>query len=67
MDESQGGVGMVEGPDVERAVFVRGLVDVGEVGGEGMDRGFELRRWDVVVVRWSAVRDLVVRGDAELI
>lgn len=67
MDDSQGGVSMVEGPDTEKAVFVRGLRDVGEVWVEGTDTAFELRRGDVVVVRWGAVKGVVDRGDAELI
>ena len=67
MDDSQGGVNMVEGPDTEKAVFVRGLRDVGEIWVEGTDTAFELRRGDVFIVRWGAVRDVVERGDAELI
>ena len=67
MDDNQGGVNMVEGPDTEKAVFVRGLKGVQEVYVEGTDTAFELRRGDVVVVRWAAVKGLVERGDAELI
>ncbi|KAL6714601.1 GINS complex subunit [Lecanora helva] len=67
MDDRQGGVDMVEGPDLEKAVFVRGRRDVGEVWGEGMEEGFLLRRGDVVVCRWGVVREVVGRGDAELI
>lgn len=66
MDDAQGGVNMVEGPDVEKAVFVRGLRDVG-VQGEGGEEGFDLRRGDVVVCRWGWVKGVVERGDAELI
>ena len=59
---------MVEGPDADKAVFVRALKDVKEpVYVEGTDTEFELRRGDVVVVRWSAVRELVMAGDVELI
>lgn len=58
---------MVETPDTERAVFVRGLRDVGEVWVEGTDTAFDLRRGDLVVVRWGAVKDIVGRGDAEVI
>ncbi len=58
----------MEGPDADRAVFVRALRDVGEaVYVEGTDTAFEMRRGDVVVVRWSAVRGVVMAGDAELI
>lgn len=58
---------MVETPDTDKAVFVRGLRDVGEVWVEGTDTAFEMRRGDVFVVRWAAVKDVVGRGDAELI
>ena len=68
MDDTAGGISMVEGPDVDKAVFVRALKDVGgPVYVEGTDTAFEMRRGDVVVVRWSAVRELVMAGDAELI
>jgi len=59
---------MVETPDVDKAVFVRGVRDVEEpVYVEGTDTYFEMRRGDVYVVRWSAVRGLVEAGEAELI
>lgn len=59
---------MVEIPDVDKAVFVRGVRDVEEpVYVEGTDTYFEMRRGDVYVVRWSTVRGLVEAGDAELI
>ena len=68
MDDRQGGVDMVEGPDAEKAVFVRGRRDVQEeVWCEGMEEGFVLRKGDVAVVRWAAVRNLVEKGEAELI
>ena len=59
---------MVEGPDADRAVFVRALRDVeGPVLVEGTDTAFGMQRGDVVVVRWSAIKGLVMAGDAELI
>ena len=68
MDDTAGGINMVEVPDVDKAVFVRGLRDVEEpVIIEGTETYFELKCGDVVVTRWSAVRDLVLAGDAELI
>lgn len=58
---------MIEQPDVDKAVFVRVLRDVEEpITVEGTEIGFEMRRGDVYVVRWSAVRDSVLSGDAEL-
>jgi len=58
---------MVDRPDADRAVFVRVLRDCGEVRVEGTDVRCEFRRGDVWVLRWSAVRDKVQDGDAELI
>ena len=59
---------MIEQPDLEKAVFVRGLRDVaGPIVVEGTDTEFEMKRGDVYVVRWSAVRERVMNGDAELL
>lgn len=60
---------MVDGPDEDSAVFCRVLRDTGsvEVYGEGGTADVDLRRGDVWVLRWSAVRDKVIRGDVELI
>ncbi|KAL8715986.1 MAG: hypothetical protein Q9220_000653 [cf. Caloplaca sp. 1 TL-2023] len=68
LDDTAGGISMVEQPDIDTAVFVRVLRDVEEpVMVEGTDINFEMRRGDVYVVRWSAVRELVLGGDAELL
>ena len=68
LDDTAGGISMIEQPDAAKAVFVRALRDVEEpIIVEGTDTEFEMRRGDVYVVRWSAVRELVMRGDAELI
>ena len=59
---------MIEQPNVDKAVFVRVLKDVREpIAVDGTDIAFTMRRGDVYVVRWSAVRNSVVEGDAELI
>jgi len=67
LDDTAGGISMVERPDVEKAVFVRVLRDCGEVVVPGTDVRAEMRRGDVWVVRWSAVRDKVLHGDVEVI
>lgn len=68
MDDTAGGINMVEVPDLDKAVFVRGLKDVEDpIFIEGTETDFELRKGDVVVTRWSAVRNLILAGDAELI
>ena len=59
---------MIETPDLDRAVFVRALRDTHEpVYVEGTDTYFEMKRGDIFVVRWSAVKTLVEGGGAELI
>ncbi|ORY11820.1 hypothetical protein BCR34DRAFT_483535 [Clohesyomyces aquaticus] len=67
LDDTAGGISMVDKPDEDAAVFCRALRDVGQVVVEGTDRRFEMVRGDVSVVRWSAVRRAVLGGDAELI
>jgi len=68
MDDTSGGMNMIDAPDVDAAVFVRVLRDVpGEVRVRGTDVRMEMRRGDVWVVQWNAVRDVVDRGDAELL
>lgn len=59
---------MVDGPDLDTAVFCRVLRDVGTVRVEGTDVEMNMRRGDVWVVRWGSIRNAVVeRGDIELI
>ena len=59
---------MIEQPDIDKAVFVRAVRDIEEpVVVEGTDMYFEMKRGDIFVVRWSAVREIVMSGDAELI
>lgn len=67
LDDTAGGISMVERPDTERAVFVRVLRDCGEVVVPGTDVRAELRRGDVWVLRWSVVKEKVLGGDVEVI
>lgn len=68
LDDTAGGISMVEQPDLDKAVFVRALRDVDSpIFVEGTDIAFEMRIGDIYVVRWSAIRELVLAGDAELI
>ncbi|MCJ1227317.1 GINS complex subunit [Toensbergia leucococca] len=48
LDDTAGGISMIEQPDLEKAVFVRGLRDVaGPIVVEGTDTEFEMKRGDV--------------------
>ena len=67
LDDTTGGISMVDKPDEDTAIFCRALRDVGEIFVEGTDKRFEMKRGDVWVVRWSAVRRWVLSGDVELI
>ena len=59
---------MIEQPDIDKAVFVRALEDTQEpIVVDGTDMAFEMSRGDIFVVRWSAIREMVLRGSAELI
>ena len=69
LDDASGGVSMVDKPDEESAVFCRVLRDAGsvEIQGETGSGVVDLKRGDVWVLRWSAIREAVVKGEAELI
>lgn len=70
LDDTTGGISMIDKPDVDKAVFVRVLRDIGSIFVEGTNRKLELKRGDIWVVRWSAVRAWAVgfgTGDVELI
>ena len=58
---------MIDTPDFDQAVFVRVLRDIGVVEVVGTDVSCDMRRGDVWVVRWSAVKSAVLRGDVELL
>jgi GINS complex subunit 4 len=68
LDDTAGGISMVEMPDLDCAVFVRALTDGDDVVAvEGTDIEFRMRKGSIYVVRWSAIRGYVERGDAELL
>jgi GINS complex subunit 4 len=58
---------MVDTPDLDRAVFVRALTDIGLVRIPGTDVECDINRGDIWILRWSAIKDIVDRGEAELI
>ncbi|KAI9803824.1 MAG: hypothetical protein M1825_001704 [Sarcosagium campestre] len=66
-DDTAGGISMVDQPDLDTAVFCRVLRDVEEpINMPSSVTSFDLRRGDVHVVRYSAVRRAIERGDVEL-
>ena len=62
---------MIEEPDMDSAVFCRVVRD--PVGVDAMVRipgtgtEFEVTKGDIYIVRYSAVREFIGRGDVELI
>lgn len=69
MDDTAGGISMVDKPDEDSAVFCRVLRDTGKVDiyGDAETTQADLIRGDVWVLRWSAIKEKVERGDVELI
>jgi GINS complex subunit 4 len=67
LDDTTGGISMIDTPDLDRAVFIRALEDIGEVRIPGTGVRIDLRKGDISVIRWSAVKSIVQQGDAELI
>lgn len=71
LNDRAGSVGMVDGPDVDAAVFVRLLREdatfriVRGVEEDLRDLGGKVG--DIFIVRWRDARDLVRRGGAELV
>lgn len=65
MDDSSGGIAMVDKPDEDSTVFCRVLRDC------YVDRpvygGLDLLRGDVWILRWRTIAESVKRGDVELI
>ena len=59
---------MVEAPDMDTAVFARAVKDMEEaVEVPGTSIRLALGRGEIVITRWSAVRDLVLKGTCELV
>lgn len=58
---------MMDGPDLDAAVFVRLLRDATVEGrGTDSDDAIDARFGDVLILRWSSARALVEAGVAEL-
>jgi len=68
MDDTSGGISMIDTPDLDTAVFIRVLRDtVVEGRGRESDAAADVLAGEVAVSRWADVKALVERGDAELV
>jgi len=67
--DTAGGISMVGGPDEDSGVFVRGIVEEVVVLGRGReeDGEVEVGKGEIVVARWSDVKEHVERGEMELV
>jgi len=68
LNDTAGGVSMIDSPDLDTAVFVRMLQDR-DVYGLGTDRDNTLpaENGDILIMRWSSAKPIVDDGDAELV
>ncbi|CAG8955375.1 hypothetical protein HYFRA_00011359 [Hymenoscyphus fraxineus] len=76
LNDTAGGISMIGGPDEEAGVFARGLgsKEIGEEGGvyvksrgRDADGEVEVERGEIVVARWSDIKEQVERGEMELV
>ncbi|EFQ26220.1 hypothetical protein CGRA01v4_05292 [Colletotrichum graminicola] len=68
LNDTAGNISMIDGPDLDTAVFIRLLRDV-DVEGKGTDSDGSLpgRAGDILILRWSSAKPVVDAGDAELV
>ncbi|KAK9486641.1 hypothetical protein V1527DRAFT_512090 [Lipomyces starkeyi] len=67
LDDTAGGLQMVDAPDLDKVVFVRVLQDVpGEVD-LGNDDKIELRKGNIYVLPYRGIRRYVDNGDVQLV
>ncbi|POS87343.1 hypothetical protein EPUL_003357 [Erysiphe pulchra] len=74
LNDTAGGISMIEAPDEEASIFARGLGsrdggDTVHVTGRGRNENGEIgiARGEVVVAKWSDVREFVKKGEMELV
>jgi GINS complex subunit 4 len=68
LNDTAGGMSMIDAPDLETAVFIRLLKDT-VVAGRGVDSDADVdgRESDIMILRWSDAKPLVEAGSAELV
>lgn len=68
LDDTAGGISMVDTPELDTAVFIRALKDCNVETQEGNAEDMvEALAGEVLIARWADVKTLVLRGDAELV
>ncbi|KAF5874537.1 putative dna replication complex gins protein sld5 protein [Botrytis fragariae] len=78
LNDQAGGISMISGPDEDTAVFARGTGSYEEFTGDGgsisvLGRGRDgddvkdVGRGEVVIARWSDIKEHVERGEMELV
>ncbi|OHW92033.1 DNA replication complex gins protein sld5 [Colletotrichum incanum] len=68
LNDTAGNISMIDGPDLDTAVFIRLLRDV-DVEGKGTDSDGSVpgRAGDILILRWSSAKPVVDAGNAELV
>ncbi|KAK3181437.1 GINS complex subunit [Lecanicillium sp. MT-2017a] len=68
LNDTAGNISMIDSPDLDTVVFIRMLRDK-DVQGEGTDADNTLAasNGDILILRWSSARQLVLDQDAELV
>ncbi|GKT42019.1 DNA replication complex GINS protein SLD5 [Colletotrichum spaethianum] len=68
LNDTAGNISMIDGPDLDTAVFIRLLRDV-DVEGKGTDSDGSVqgRAGDILILRWSSAKPVVDAGHAELV
>jgi GINS complex subunit 4 len=68
LDDTAGGISMIDAPELDTAVFIRALKDcLVETRGRGAVDMVEALTGEVLITKWADVKPLVLRGDAELV
>lgn len=68
LNDTVGGISMIETPDLDAAVIIRLLKD-SFVEGRGVDSdgALQMKEGDIVILRWADAKPLVEAGNAELV
>lgn len=68
LDDTAGGISMVDAPELDTAVFIRALKDcIVEIQGRNAEDMVDALAGEVLIARWADVKPLVLKGDAELV